>query len=128
MPEIIFVIYNGYEYRTYTTILAFATALTDGYAADKKAEVRVFVPADWADDRITKDVLAVAKKPSLRHLPQPSNWHAVMQQNGQYVHPSRYTPAQKKFARDWEKKQKDHHKKHKDRLVAELTKALGRTV
>jgi hypothetical protein len=126
MPEMIFVIFNGYEVRYYTTVESFAAAITDGYA--DQHEVKCFVPAEWADDRIDQAVLSVAKKKPLRNLPTPANWHAVMSQHGQFVHPSMYTPAQKKFAADWTKKQKAHRKQHKDAIANELTAALGRKV
>lgn len=133
MPELIFVIFSGYEVRYYTTIETFAAAITDGYADGVASQVKCFVPAEWADDKIDQAVLGVAKKKPFQFRQSP-NWHKVMnpqslslhqQMTGAYVPP---TPAQEKFLKDEKNRQRKERKKHKDAIVADLTAALGRKV
>lgn len=140
MPEIIFAIFNGYEYRTYTTILSFATAINDGYASGPNCEVKVFVPADWADDSINVGVKKIAKRKACPNLPLPSDFKTVMDpakslrpqkyQSGHWpygIYESDQSPVQKKYLAAWERKQKAHRKKYKDKIAADLIAALGRT-
>lgn len=126
MPEVIFVIYNGYEYRTYTTILAFAQAITDGYAEGRNTEVKVFVPADWADDGINVGVQQIAKRKPFQHQDIPQ-WVAVSPPAGNYQAWNNLTPAQEAASKANLKAEKAGRKAHKDKLVAALTQALGRT-
>lgn len=68
MPKEIFVIFNGYEVRYYTTPETFAQAVSDGYAHHHTSgtpyEVKCFVPVELADDQVSEQLdLAVQQPP-----------------------------------------------------------------
>jgi len=70
MPNEIFVIFNGYEYRTYTTPETLAQALADGYGlgdhhltpGGKPNEIKMFVPVDFYDDNVAGELKKITSR------------------------------------------------------------------